>query len=591
MSIWSLVFWAAVLIVAAIILKSMYSCLAHSIRVRSQTSTCRSIQKQKLDNQILEIGDMLNLGPKISSQLELKIIRSDIQGLTQMLDSKDVTSEELLCCYLGRCVEYGVKLNAIVDFNHKEAWETAKNCDKNRFTFAPGQRPILYGIPVSVKSNYIQKGFDTSLAMVQFYDKIHAEDGLLLQIIRESGAIPFVRTNLPVGVIGNENHNYIYGSVKSPWHKERTPGGSSGGESALVSSGCSPLGFTTDAAGSTRTPALFTGLYALMISPKRVTQIGTFGLGSKDRGFDAGTVGPIARSTNDLALATEALVSNEKMFTSDSRVKPKSWVPAQYHSTSPLKVGLLKEHKLFRWTKAQRRIVQDTVEALKSRGHEVVPFELDDWGDIVRSFLILAGNTVRDQLHLFDSNMIEGESKMICQSNKVPDCLIQGFKKTLECCCAQKYVRLREALKIAVKLDENELRQHVQSHIQLVKDVERQFRAQQLDSLIVPGLPVAYKHYTSHMLSATHGAHIFANSALLSAGVLPVGSLRMEEAEHTDAFDDMWTKRLKDTLEGGVGLPLGVQICSENGNDEKVLRTMRELEAVFGIKKIVEKSL
>src|SRR3990167_9051004 len=112
MSIWSLVFWAAVLIVAAIILKSMYSCLAHSIRVRSQTSTCRSIQKQKLDNQILEIGDMLNLGPKISSQLELKIIRSDIQGLTQMLDAKDVTSEELLCCYLGRCVEYGVKLNA-----------------------------------------------------------------------------------------------------------------------------------------------------------------------------------------------------------------------------------------------------------------------------------------------------------------------------------------------------------------------------------------------------------------------------------------------------------------------------------------------
>lgn len=561
----------------------------HSFRVRSTTSKCHLRQKEKMDNQILEIRGILDLGPKISTQLELKIIRSDLEGLIRMLDAKDVTSEELLCCYLNRCVEYGIRLNAIVDFNHKEAYETAKLCDRNRFTFELGTRPPLYGIPVSLKNNYVQKGFDTSIAMVQFYDKMHEEDGLLVKMIRESGAIPFVRTNLPVGVIGNENHNYIYGSVKSPWHKERTPGGSSGGESALVSSGCSPLGFATDAAGSTRTPALFTGLYALMVSPRRVTQKGTQGLGSRDRGFDAGTIGPIARSVNDLAMVTEALVSSRLMFEQDPTMKPSSWRSSEYLSTVPLKVGLLKEHKLFRWSKAQRRIVQETVEALKSRGHEVVPFELDDWGDVVRSFLILAGNTVRDQLHLFDANLVEGESKMICQSNKVPDCLIQSFKKMLDCCCTQKYVRLREALKIAVKLDEDELRQHVQSHVQLVRDVERQFRTQKLDSLIVPGLPVAYKHYTSHMLSATHGAHIFANSALLSAGVMPVSTLRVDEADHTDNFDDMWTKRLRETFKGGEGLPLGVQICAENGRDESVLRTMKELEAVFGIPKIVEK--
>lgn len=57
-----------------------------------------------------------------------------------------------------------------------------------------------------------------------------------------------------------ETVNYIYGHCLNPWSKERTAGGSSGGESSLVASRCSPIGVGSDIGGSVRMPCHFTGL-------------------------------------------------------------------------------------------------------------------------------------------------------------------------------------------------------------------------------------------------------------------------------------------------------------------------------------------
>ena len=71
-----------------------------------------------------------------------------------------------------------------------------------------------------------------------------------------------------------ESINNIYGRTKNPWNLERTPGGSSGGESCLVSSYCSPGGIGGDIGGSIRTPCCYTYLWGLKPSSRRSTYTG-----------------------------------------------------------------------------------------------------------------------------------------------------------------------------------------------------------------------------------------------------------------------------------------------------------------------------
>lgn len=246
--------------------------------------------------------------------------------------------------YLDRCAKFGIQANAIVDFNHQEALEMALMSDELRKVTPPGRLPPLFGLPCSLKSNYVQKGFDTSLDLVKFFNVIHNKDGELVEIIKKLGCIPFVRTNIPSGCCATENLGYVYGTVQNPveilpeecatlkdlkveihekldsstkpreigdsvpksfessWNPNdhrvkwglRCAGGSSGGEAALVALRCSPLGWGTDAAGSLRIPTYFCGVLGCMTSINRITmngiflrtvtdRIGLFGLSRSDR--------------------------------------------------------------------------------------------------------------------------------------------------------------------------------------------------------------------------------------------------------------------------------------------------------------------
>ena len=579
--------WAMTTVFAIMLLSLLLKLKINDRKKRRINGHCKDLQTKKIQKQIHEIRELIDQSKiQVPWQLEKTIIESDVCGLIDMLNFGKVTSQQLMVTFMSRCIKMGIKMNAITDFNHFEAFKMAKHCDDTRTNLLDkGELPPLYGIPISLKNNFIQKDFDTSLAMVQFYDSVHKQDGLIVRILKDAGAIPFVRTNLPVGVIGNENHNHIYGSVLSPWRKDRTPGGSSGGESALISSGCSPLGFATDAAGSIRTPALFCGLYGFMISPRRVSLKGTHGLGVDSRGWEIGSIGPICKSTRDASLVTKLLVSSEKMK-EDSTILFRPWSLEGANLKRKYRIGFLNEDMYFTWTRAQKRVYKQVVDHLKRAGHEVCLFEYQHWPEAVASFLKIAGNTLKDRVHLLEDNYIKCESELILKSSKFPDWTIKLLRWSISK-LGKKFQRADQALKAAVRLPESELLKLIDFHKSTILEVETVFDSQKLDALIIPGLNVAYNNLTSHKLAATHGAHIFANSVEMCSGVIPIDLMRPEEENHEDQFNDMWTSILKKTLKDGAGLPLGVQICSKNGFDEVCLNVMQEIEREFSFKKII----
>lgn len=83
--------------------------------------------------------------------------------------------------------------------------------------------------------------------------------------------IPFVRTNVPQLGLTYESTNNLWGRTINPWNKERSSGGSSGGEAALISLRGSPIGIGSDIGGSIRIPANFCGVFGLKTYSKRIS--------------------------------------------------------------------------------------------------------------------------------------------------------------------------------------------------------------------------------------------------------------------------------------------------------------------------------
>ena len=99
------------------------------------------------------------------------------------------------------------------------------------------------------------KGRQTYAGFVSKINPIPKQETMIVQLVKDMGFIPFVRTNVPQGVRTYDTNNNMFGYCHNPWNLERSTGGSSGGQSGMVASYCSPIGIGTDLGGSLRVPA------------------------------------------------------------------------------------------------------------------------------------------------------------------------------------------------------------------------------------------------------------------------------------------------------------------------------------------------
>lgn len=93
--------------------------------------------------------------------------------------------------------------------------------------------------------------------------------------VKNSGLIPFVKTNLPQIALNFDTNNFLWGRCLNPWNNNKSAGGSSGGEGAIVAAKISPIGIGNDMLGSIRIPSSFNGVFGLMSSPGRLPLMDT----------------------------------------------------------------------------------------------------------------------------------------------------------------------------------------------------------------------------------------------------------------------------------------------------------------------------
>ncbi|XP_064606003.1 fatty-acid amide hydrolase 1-like [Liolophura sinensis] len=246
--------------------------------------------------------------------------------------------------------------------------DLAKACDNS-----VSKGGMLHGVPVSIKENYCLKGYDCTAGIAGLLGNTFQEDAVIVQVLKAQGAVPFIRTNIPQTLLSAECSNPIYGVTVNPHDVSRCPGGSSGGEGALVGSEGSILGFGTDIGGSLRIPAHMCGIYSLKPTRDRLSSKGIFGL-LKGQNLIQACPGPMAHDVNSLAVAMEALLS-PLMYELDPVLPRMPFNSKVYRSTNPLRIGYFLDTGVVQPIPAVQRAVHLAKEVLQQQGHTFVQIE------------------------------------------------------------------------------------------------------------------------------------------------------------------------------------------------------------------------
>jgi amidase len=232
---------------------------------------------------------------------------------------RDVSAREVLDACLTRMAEVNPKLNAVTVDLSQSARAAADEADR---AVAAG-RPLgpLHGVPVTIKENVDQEGCATTNGVVGFQHIVATADHPVVANWKRAGAIIIGRTNTPAFSFRLDTVNDLRGRTYSPWSKSHTPGGSSGGASASVAAGITPLAHGNDIAGSVRFPAYACGLAGIRPSFGRVPAFNPSQTAERSLSSQLMSVqGPLARRIADLRLGLAAMAVRD--------ARDPWWVPA-----------------------------------------------------------------------------------------------------------------------------------------------------------------------------------------------------------------------------------------------------------------------
>jgi amidase len=223
--------------------------------------------------------------------------------------SGEISSVELVQAHLEQIERLDPTIHAVTLTLQDSALRDAQAADRK---LASGEEcGPLHGVPVSIKDSIDVAGVPTTAGTLGRKNAPPtAEDATLVRRLREAGAIPIVKTNLPDLLFSFESDNLIFGRTRNPYDASRTSGGSSGGEAALIAACGSPLGLGSDSAGSVRLPAHFCGIASIKPTSGRLPRTGHVppAGGWIERLWQ---IGPMARYVADLRLAMQILAGED----------------------------------------------------------------------------------------------------------------------------------------------------------------------------------------------------------------------------------------------------------------------------------------
>lgn len=309
----------------------------------------------------------------------------------ELIATGEVSSRELVELYLKRIDRFDGELNAFRVVFAERALLEADQADARRG--AGGDRALL-GVPMAVKDDIDVAGEYTALGTNAHPGPVSA-DAEVVRRLRDAGAIVIGKTNVPELCIWPFTETPTFGATRNPWDSQRAPGGSSGGSGAAVAAGLVGAALGSDGAGSIRIPSAWCGLFGL--KPQR----GRISMAPKPESWHGLSVnGALSRSVTDTALFHDVASGSAQVdrdrpapptrsFLSSARTPPGRLRIAYSTKIPPLVIARLDADA--------RRALEETVELLRSLGHEVKEQDPDYGLDTMPSVLMRFLRGIHDE--------------------------------------------------------------------------------------------------------------------------------------------------------------------------------------------------
>ncbi|KZT20929.1 amidase signature enzyme [Neolentinus lepideus HHB14362 ss-1] len=440
----------------------------------------------------------------------------------------------------------------------------------------------LAGMPVSLKDLLHVAGFDSCIGYAAWVGKRAPADSPLVTLLRRAGAVPYVKTNIPITLMSFEAGSDVFGQTENAHKKGYSAGGSSGGEGSLLSYGGSRIGIGSDIAGSVRVPSHYSGTYTVKCSPTRFIRYNVADSLPGQEGVVA-VFSPMARTLEDLEYFWKAIMSM-KPWEYDHHVVELPWRPVDL-SEKKVKFGVMLSDGLVTPSPACKRALDTVVRTLQSNDYQVItinpprPYEGYEIG----------AQLVGDSCAMAWSYIMTGESNDPGMAQAKAMWNLPRWMKRLY----GFYLRYVRGDDLYAHVVENWHPKTAQEYFATVARREA-YRAKWFEFwqesgvdfiLTVPNAMPAVPHGGMKDAFTNCGYTFLWNVLEYTAGVLPV--------THVDRTLDALSPGFKtvNTIEKGAykhydadkmhGLPIGVEVVGKRLEEEKVLEGMKLIESLL----------
>lgn len=500
-----------------------------------------------------------------------EILQLSGQNLVELLKAGELSASEVLEAYIQRIVDVNPKINALVVPLFEEARKAAAALDATYIRREP--LGPLHGLAISIKESIEIAGTPSTLGLTARTSHRAVSDAPQVAALKNAGAVVIGKTNVALLLRAYETDNPVYGRTNNPWNPERAPGGSSGGEAALVAAGGSVFGLGSDLAGSIRLPAHACGVHGLRPTAGRLTMLGHARIHPGGLSAITSQAGPISRSVADLRLAMTVLVGSQSEAR-DPEIPPVPWHDAV--EPSRLRVAYFTDNGILTPAPAIQRAVREAALALQQAGMDVVewrpPDPVEAWEIQLR---LMCADGLAHYRHAL-RNSKGGKVRLAAMPESV---------RSLASLVAQVAGQKKLAATLRYKH-----RSSLSEYADLMgrrREYARRFRAELdasgIDAILGPpdALP-ALKHGSSPTVSACSISYPGLYSLLgMPCGVVAATQVRAGEETERPSGSEFFERAARRIESGSTGLPVGVQVAARHWREDVALAVMSALEEHF----------
>lgn len=490
----------------------------------------------------------------------------DIELLAKRIASGELTSETVTKAYIQKAIKAHRLTNCLTEVIFTSALQQARSLDAYQSQHDGQTVGPLHGIPMTLKDQFNIAGRDTTLGYVGRVFQPAEEDAVLVQMLKSLGAVILAKTNLPQTIMWCETDNPLWGLTMNPMNKDYTPGGSTGGESALLYMHGSLMGWGTDLGGSVRIPASMMGLYGLRPSYARLPYWGV-PVSTEGQEHVPSSIGPLGRHLTSVTSVMRSLIQ-QKPWEMDAKCAPIPWrenVYQEYLAKKPLTIGLLLDDGVVRPHPPLTRVLKGVVEKLKKAGHDVVEWNAHWHAECIQ---------VMDEYYTCDG--CEDIRHAISSGGESPIPHVASLISRGNPISVYEYWQLNRR-KIALQ----------QAYLEKWNSIKSPVTGRTVDVLLMPPMPhLAVPHRHCRWVGYTKIWNVLDYSAM----VMPAGRAGPEDdveewagyevRNEMDRFNaEVWTKYGAEMRE--TGLPVSIQIVGRKLEEEKVLAVSAALEQLI----------